>query len=59
VPDDETSDESSDEIADEMSEGGEPAPPRADGGDGATAPGLAVGEGHGALDEAPEPNEPA
>ena len=38
---------------DEEADGPEPG-----GGAGATAPGLAVGEGHGALDDAPEPNEP-
>jgi hypothetical protein len=41
--------------SDAEAEGPTPAVPP----DGATAPGLAVGEGHGALDEAPEPNEPA
>jgi hypothetical protein len=53
VPDDETPDKADDEAATPPGAGGDYA------GDGATAPGLAVGEGHGALDEAPEPNEPA
>jgi hypothetical protein len=39
--------------SDPGAEGPEPAD------DAASAPGLAVGEGHGALDAAPEPNEPA
>jgi hypothetical protein len=46
---------------DAEAEGPEPgAPPGAGAGrsDAAAAPGLAVGGGHGALDDAPEPNEP-
>ena len=39
--------------------GPQPVPEsRSEGGDGATAPGTAVGEGHDPLDGAPEPNEP-
>jgi hypothetical protein len=52
MPDDLVTDEGVNERGtDEEADG--PAP------DAATAPGEAVGEGHGALDGAPEPNEPA